>query len=82
LARAKELANGIQGGVFHDQDHHGRGEDRRQDQVLELVRQMASFDHQFEVPFRPDWNPPHRGSPLAITYDVGVKIALCTARVN
>jgi hypothetical protein len=40
--------NRVEGGVFHDHDHHGSGEHRRQDRVLEPVREMLGLDEEVE----------------------------------
>src|ERR1700736_5287002 len=36
----------VEGGVFHDHDHHGSGEHRREDRVLEPVREMFGLDQE------------------------------------
>ena len=41
----------IEGGVFHDHDHDGSGEHRRQDRVLEPVRKMLGLDEEAEGAF-------------------------------
>ena len=38
----------IQRSVFRDHDHHGSGEHRRQDRVLEPVRKMFGLDQEAE----------------------------------
>ena len=44
LTRIDISPDRIEGGVFHDHDHHGGGEHRRQDRVLEPVREMLGLD--------------------------------------
>jgi Txe/YoeB family toxin of Txe-Axe toxin-antitoxin module len=36
----------VEGGIFHDHDHDGSGEHRRQDRVLEPVRKMFGLDEE------------------------------------
>jgi hypothetical protein len=43
--------DGIESGVFHDHDHHGSREHRRQDRVLESVRKMLGLDEEAERAF-------------------------------
>jgi hypothetical protein len=41
----------VEGGVFHDHDHHGSSEHRRQDRVLEAVGKMLGLDEEVEGAF-------------------------------
>src|ERR1700719_4185817 len=43
----------VEGGVFHDHDHHGSGEHRREDRVLEPVREMFGLDQELKEPLAP-----------------------------
>src|ERR1700730_1943706 len=70
LARIEIGSDCVEGGVFHHHDHHGSGEHRRQDRVLEPVREMFGLDEEVEgalasrgssswlilkKPWRPTW---------------------------
>src|SRR5207237_9070888 len=50
---------GVEGGGCHDHDHHGSGEHRRQDRVLEPVRKMLRLDEKVEGALGSDGYLPH-----------------------
>src|SRR6516164_6523020 len=60
--------------VFHDHDHDGSGEHRRQDRVLEPVRKMLGLDEEAEGAFGSEGYMPHSLPSKAATTNMMVQI--------